>query len=706
MFLINSKQLKEFISTLNNIYEVDKEQFLNGIEKLSPLLNTNEEYIEYLIIKLFFEKEIFYDLIDAKNIAEDIIAKSTEYEFYYFKLVGLLAFFEVCLQLNTVESETDYDSIIIEIKTLLKLEELKEIGILEKEIQFNITLANYEMYNGNYKRALEHISDSFSSHLKFLIDSSKRTYFEVLLLNLRAYLNFNLGNYQDTLLYMVRCLSLVKDLPIDLQNEVNLVILNNQCLIYRTIGEYELAQDFSQQLEEELGTSNINPFEMSNIYNNLGLFEAEQGNYQKSLDLLHKALGIHQTVTKSIQEQAISMGNIARILGESGDFLKAVETFNICLRMYDKSGSHKELVEKICWYIDVLLQENNLVLAEEYIKMAEHYALQHQSGRELILVEIRSAKWFINSEDLVQAKKLFIEIRSMADQNNQHRESIQCSLYLADVSLLQNDVTSLKEGLKECERVLGQSAQTSHFIYQIRALIIKAKINGLLLEFNSALYAIDDALTIAENKNLMYFHDQLFELKNQLIEKRKLLTASILDASTIPKDTLIKYIRLTTGKKLQLSDELVQKLEPYYMSLYALKDTKHHIILVESIPKEFRAHESVDPLTMALIFSTSLGQGNRYNEGLFVLPTPDYTMFNSIVYSKILPEFSSYIILAFNYHKELESLYYNRIEIEKYLTRILLPIINIEQLTTEFLKELKSGLNELILREINLKVSK
>lgn len=705
MFLIESKQLKNFISSIN-IYEISQEEFKLGMDSFS--WHSEQESIEALLVKVIFEKDIFHVFKEAQKNAELIIQLSSEYEFYYFKLIGLLAYFELCLLLNTTDTVTNYDSIIIEIKTLLNLESLKEIGLLEKEIQFNIILSNYELFKGMYKKALDHISDSFSSHLKFLINPLRKTYFEVLLLNLRALVNFNLGNYQDTILYLVRCLSLVKDLPPDYQNELNLTILNNQCLIYRTIGEYELAQDFSLQLEQELQdlqNKHYDPFELSNIYNNLGLFEAEQGNYNKSLDFINKGLTIHQTITNSLQDQAVATGNLARIIGESGDFLKASETFNSCLQMYDKSESHKELVEKVCWYIDLLLQQNNLILSQEYIKMAEHYALLHESNRESILVDIRKAKFHMSSGDYTKAKFAFKDVRSKADQSNQLRESIQCSLYLAELSALSGDVENLKEGLRECERVLSQSAQTSHFIYQIRSLITKAEINGLLLEFNPALYAIDDALAIAEEKNLIYFKKQLQGLKSQLTERRKLLTASILDTSTISKDTLIKFIRMTTGKKLHLADELIQKLEPYYISVFVLEDTIHHIIHVETIPSEFQLQPLNDPLTMALLYSASLGQGNRYNEGLFVLPTPDYENFNSIVFSKIFSE-SNYLLIAISYHKELESLYYNRIEIEKYLNRTIGPVVKKENLTKEFLIELKNGFNELIIREINQKVSK
>ena len=201
MFLINSKQLKEYISSFN-IFLIDKERFYSGIKSLD-LTSSKEEETEVLLIEAFFEKEIFLDFLKAKELAEQIIQEASEYEFYYLKLIGLLSYFELCIQLNTVDSEVDYDSIIVEIRTLLNLEELKKIGLLEKEIKFNVILSNYESYNGNYNNALDYISNSFASQLKFLMDPQKKTYFEVLLLNLRAYLNFNLGNYQDTILYMV-----------------------------------------------------------------------------------------------------------------------------------------------------------------------------------------------------------------------------------------------------------------------------------------------------------------------------------------------------------------------------------------------------------------------------------------------------------------------------------------------------------------------
>ncbi len=442
--LINSKQLKDFISTFD-FHNINKEKFKTGIELIQSL--SMEEEIEILIIKAFFNKEIFHDYIEAQKLNEIIIQKCTENEYYYYKLIGLLSYFDLCSQFNTIDTEIDYDHIIVEIRMLLNLEDLKGLGLLEKEIQFNIMLCNYELYNGNYNRALDHINDSFSSHLKFLMDFQSKNFYEILLLNLRAYLNFNLGNYQDAIMYMVRCLSLTKDLSTELREEIDLTILNNQCLIYRTIGEYELAQDFSQQLEEKLQKNEsklFNPFELSNIYNNIGLFEAEQGNYAKSLSLLNRGLAIHQIETNSLQEQAIGLGNIARILGESGDFVKAGETYTLSLQMYDKSGSHKELVEKICWCIDLLLTENNLILSEEYIKMAEHYAMHHDSGREMLLVNIRKAKFLILTEQLNDAKQLFIFTRSTADMNNQHSESIQCSLYLAEIALLSNDVTELK----------------------------------------------------------------------------------------------------------------------------------------------------------------------------------------------------------------------------------------------------------------------
>ena len=55
----------------------------------------------------------------------------------------------------------------------------------------------------------------------------------------------------------------------DIKN-LSLNILNLQCLLYRTIGEFELAQDYSEELHSFITDNNdIDPLILSDIYTNL-----------------------------------------------------------------------------------------------------------------------------------------------------------------------------------------------------------------------------------------------------------------------------------------------------------------------------------------------------------------------------------------------------------------------------------------------------
>ena len=108
--LINSKQLKDFISTFD-FRDINEEKFYHGMERIES--HNTEEEIEILIIKAFFSKEIFHNYVEAIKLNELIIQKSSENEFYYYKLLGLLSYFELCIQFHTVDSEIYYNNIII-----------------------------------------------------------------------------------------------------------------------------------------------------------------------------------------------------------------------------------------------------------------------------------------------------------------------------------------------------------------------------------------------------------------------------------------------------------------------------------------------------------------------------------------------------------------------------------------------------------------
>lgn len=662
-----------------------------------------------LALEGFLNKGFLTNYYTALEIYEKMLSKAGEDQPLH-NLEAHISIAEVNLELGQLATAEEHLTI-----AELMVQNLKSLGTLEVELRVLRAYAILLWHRCQYGKALENIKLGLAN-IRFMQDSQRSKYWQVEFLHIRSQLNYHVGDFPEAIVNTLTAMALVKEVTGKYMDHLSLLIKNTQFVVYRTIGEFELASEYADELEERLDSDPQSIEDDSlraNLFSSLGMFENTQGNFLKSLGYHNKSLSIHQNQTGSLVHQALSLANLARTLAVSGDFAKARETFLSAFRIYDQTSSRLEWVEKTCWYVDLLLRDMSLIEAAQLVDTLKHFV--SNSKRDEILVDVRRAKWLKAINKFKDSRIAFLEVRARAEEANMTRESIQCSLYLAELAFeaFRHEDRSLREALNHVDQVLYLASKSHYPIYLVRAMKIKSEVLETHLEFDEALRILDDALAVTEEKNLFYLQGQILELRRQLVERRNLLTASAADPSGVSKQDLLSYIRMTTGRKPKLTEEDLDEVKTFYFAMFGFEKAKQHVITYDPLPPSFLTNRDFfDPITMGLIFSTSLGQGNRYNQGLYVLPTPDVTDFNSLVYAKVLSPptndnpTGTYLLIAINYHNEFDPLFYNRAEYEKFLNRRLADKQTLSQIDTGVLQELYTGFNELVLREINAELRK
>ncbi|MHA2365114.1 MAG: tetratricopeptide repeat protein [Candidatus Hodarchaeales archaeon] len=714
--LTKSSKYQGYLEALNN--SLVKPEIITQLYTEKP--TEFEEKITLLILQGYFEKKHKKNFSKALSIFNkffEIYDNISDYPFHL--LAGLNIIIDIKLFLGNV---SNVKPLLVKADKLIN--SLKAEGMLEAELGAVRNWVNYYWHKGQYKDALEKTNFGLTI-IKFHPIKERKKLWEIRFLYIRAILNFHLGEYQESIVNTMRSLASVRELKDEsIQQFWFDKFLNIQCLVYRTLGEFELASEYAEQIRETIKKKpQLDRFLLSDLCSNLGMFELEQGNYLSAFEYLNKALEIQQK-NGSIFKQAISLGNIARILAISGDSLKAKETFRSSANIFEKCRSEIEIIEKYCWYADSLIFKNSLIEAQDLLQTTQSLADKHGSKREQILVATRYAKWLKATKKSDVSRLAFIEVRREAELIGQSREMVQSSIYLAELALervleIGIDKGLFDEAFKNVERSIYLASKSSQIVHLVRAMQIKATLLGLKFEFAESLYVLDDAISIAEEKGLFRQQGQLYSLKLQLEQRRKLFSRSEEGIPSVGSSELLSALRLTTGRNPLLGEKIngniisFQDVLLFYMGIFVFDRAQLLVYSFDPLPIYFISQkEFFDPMTMGLMFSTSLGQGTRYNEGLYgPLPTPDVQDFRSVVFSKQLEQptdsnpSGKYILIALNYHCDFDPLFYNRHEFEKYFNRTL-KIDKLESLTSEFINEIKTGINNLVSREIDHILSK
>ena len=176
--------------------------------------------------------------------------------------------------------------------------------------------------------------------------------------------------------------------------------------------------------------------------------------------------------------EAKIFGDISKSLLNMGDVLKAKETFNQTLSLYERIGLEIDLVDKICNYVDLLIETDMLVEAEKQLERCILLVKKHNSKLEEIKVLIRLGIYQKAVGDSDKAKNYLTDARTLAETIDQYKDTIRASIYLAELDLEHTLVKGLEkqafnDALANVDKALYLSERVGLFPYIVRTLIIK-----------------------------------------------------------------------------------------------------------------------------------------------------------------------------------------------------------------------------------------
>ena len=203
--------------------------------------------------------------------------------------------------------------------------------LLTKAISY-MNVANVELQNNEFKKALNHLAAAYQIRMKLLgywhsatadtCDKIGALYKET-------------GHYNDALHFYQMALEIKKQV-LDNEHPSMAATYNNLARVYRAQGDYEKALEYYGKAldisERVLGREHP---DTARTYNNLaGLYE-DQGDYEKALKYYGKALDICERVLGTEHpDTARTYNNLALVYQDRGDYEKALEYFGKALNVY------------------------------------------------------------------------------------------------------------------------------------------------------------------------------------------------------------------------------------------------------------------------------------------------------------------------------------------------------------------------------------
>ncbi|MHA1990839.1 MAG: tetratricopeptide repeat protein, partial [Candidatus Hodarchaeales archaeon] len=400
-----------------------------------------------------------------------------------------------------------------------------------------------EFLSGNNTDAMNLTSQGFSL-VKFLSNPLKERYWIYHFFNLRSIIDYYQGRYHEAIVNLIRVISTGKEF----KNDYLLSVAHNMLsAAYRTVGEFELALEQSDYAINYANDVN-DQFLKTKSISNKGLILINVGEFEQGVNLLNEALAIDQE-TNNLMNQPITLGNVSKALVAIGDRAKAEETFQETMKLYKQTSIEVEIVDKLCNYIDLLLEKGNVEEAEKLLDNCQDLVEKHNSNMDKIKFKLRKGMYFKVKGDLENARIFFTEARTLAETIDQYKDTIRASIFLAELNLEKTlteglDKELITEAFNNLDKAHFLSERTGLFPNIVKILLIRGTLYGAQLEFKKALETLDTALEISKERQFQSFHRQTKELYDRLKEREKFIRPSEeKDWQSIGMNEVLTYIR-------------------------------------------------------------------------------------------------------------------------------------------------------------------
>ncbi|MFX0062860.1 MAG: tetratricopeptide repeat protein [Candidatus Hermodarchaeota archaeon] len=524
-------------------------------------------------------------------------------------------------------------------------------------------------------------------------------------------------------------------------------------ILHAQLGNNDSAiEQFQKSIE--ISKEDLSEESLARAYNGLGLTFLSQGNFNKSLKYLKKTLAIYQRLIYK-PRISIAYNNIGFFYEGRGEYELAIECYQNALAI-EKEFNNKLIIAVLkrnlgSAYIPLDKYQDALKYLKESLELIQEvHNDYHHSTSLVVIIDLLALADFENEDVkkyLEQLEKLYMNNKTNLTIKHRYTyakavvlkmsdrlidkmqaqtifkqivegkviilaDSVRAALNLAELLLMEFKTTKNVEILYELEnlatRLLKTGKEQKNYLVQIKALLLKSKLELLNLQIIKAEEFLEQAKTICEEKGLNRLVMTIIEEQEVFINKRKLWNEMIKEEKSYQErlelteldNTLTRMIK----NKLEVIDEYDEIVESFTIDkigFIVCKFSKMGVEVIASLNLPERSEFEKYETYMAVSFMTILGQGTQYHEGLFgPLPVP-VEGYSSIVYSKIIKDskqtngrlkgknFSLFCIL---YPQKFSMLFFNRNALVKIFDNRLEEIDDLAALKTDFLVSLRDAI--------------
>ncbi|MFW9994901.1 MAG: tetratricopeptide repeat protein, partial [Candidatus Odinarchaeota archaeon] len=478
------------------------------------------------------------------------------------------------------------------------------------------------------------------------------------------------GNLNSSLKYLKQALANY----VQLKNQSGIsTAYNNIGVVYELRGEYELAiecYEISLAIQKELG----NKLVVAVLKANIGSTCIPLEDYQKALKFLKESLELIQEVHNDY--------HYSNMLVLMIDLLLAADFESEDVKKY------LEQLEKLH-----VAHEDNLLIKTRY-ECAKALVLK---TNDRLIDKMKAQAIF---EQIVQSKVLKLDI------------TVRALLNLVDLLLLEFKSTENVEILHKVEqlitRLLTIGKEQKNYLVQIKALLLKSKLEVLNLRITEAEEFLEQAKLICEDKGLTKLTMAVIEEQESLISKRKdwkdLVKEKISYQERLELTEIDTTLTRMIKNRLEVIDEYDEIVGSFTVDkisfiVFKFSNAGADVALSLNVPESDEFGKCT--AFMAVSFITMLGQGDQYHEGLFgpfPIPVKGYS---SIIFSKVITDSTqtdrrlsgkNYSLFCIIYPQQFSMLFFDRKAITEIFNNRLEEIDDLANITGDFLENLREDI--------------
>ncbi len=675
--LIEKVKEQEFYQLLINIYKERVriflrvgiyEAYLEEILKLETLLDRYKRVFtpQFYKSNILFAKNckgLYYwhknDLDRALSIFEECISfganlSDKSYLSRIFNNMGLIYYdksdFENALQYY----KKSLEGLPKNTKTLTSSRCLNNIGLVYKNL-------------GDYDKALDYFKRAYQ--IRQAIGNEKEA---VGVLDNIAEIYLLLGDYESALKIFNECYAVLESKGNKEELSINYAQLGRT---YFKLGQSVQALDYfnlSLQYSRELGQK----LTMAETLINVAGIYTEQGEYQLALECLRQSIGYFKRTGNRVRfgEAYFQRG---KIYFEMNLHDSAEDDYLASLSLFKEIGNEQQIAKVLYSLISLYIVQEQQIKAKECLDNLRSISVQHKENKEMYYYWLLAGASYSKKFDKrlaskIESQKIFEKVSKNKNVNLILR--IFAIINVIDCLFYEYELTGNKLVLEEIKEKAQELVHIAEFQNSpkllIQAYIISAKVSVSVFEFKKAYILLDQALNIAQSKELavlkVIVEDELFHLE-ELKEKHEV--KEIKEKNNKSKISFANMNNLffeSMEHLKQVQSNKNEHTDPINFSLIAYKwDDLGFLPFSEHLKMDFPTLIK-DRYGTFVSIATSLG--SEYHSGLygpFPFSLKDY---ESIVYSEIIKEDASliderlkeanYLLLAIIYPKKAEKIFF------------------------------------------------